>query len=145
MERHQYVSVVRLLDVLLERCNHISKGCSNDVPSVCLHDVSDETPNNVSVVHHQDASVARIHDVRLARLYNVPCKSQIKHPKTLLWYVSTMSRSYFFVMPCQQVSNTHSKCFVITLQVPRSNLSINSNTRFLLYQPRGKQKEQFGL
>ena len=100
MERHQYVSVVRLLDVLLERCNHISKGCSNDVPSVCLHDVSDETPNNVSVVHHQDASVARIHDVRLARLYNVPCKSQIKHPKTLLWYVSTTSRSYFFAMPC---------------------------------------------
>ena len=100
MERHQYVSVVRLLDVLLERCNHISKGCSNDVPSVCLHDVSDETPNNVSVVHHQDASVARIHDVRLARLYNVPCKSQIKHPKTLLWYVSTTSRSYVFATSC---------------------------------------------
>ena len=48
------------------------------------------------MIRYQDVSVECIHDVPLARLYNVPCKSKIKHPKTLLWYVSSTSRSYFF-------------------------------------------------
>ena len=65
-----------------------------------LKQVSNETPNDVSVVRYQDVSVVRIHDVPLARLYDVSCKSQIKHPKPLLWYVSTTSRSYVFVTSC---------------------------------------------
>ena len=54
--------------------------------------VSNEIPNDVSVVP--------IHDVPLVRLYNVSCNSQMKHPITSLWYVSTTSRSYVVVTPC---------------------------------------------
>ena len=39
VERWQYVSVVRLPDILLERCATVSRGRNNDVPSVLLHDV----------------------------------------------------------------------------------------------------------
>ena len=35
-------------------------------------------------------------DVPIVRLYDASCKSQIKHPITLLWYVSTTSRCYVF-------------------------------------------------
>ena len=42
MERRQGVSVVRLYDVLLERCDDVLKGRSNDVLLPHLHDVSDK-------------------------------------------------------------------------------------------------------
>ena len=48
--------------------------------------------------------MVRIYNVPLARLYDVCCKSQIKHRKMLLWYVSTTSWSYVF----WYVSTTHS-------------------------------------
>ena len=53
-----------------------------------------------SVVRHQDVSVVRIHDVPLVRLYDVSCNSQMKHPITSLWYVSTTSQSYVAATPC---------------------------------------------
>ena len=59
MERRQEVSVVRFLDVLLERSDGIQRGPNNDAPSVRHHNVSN--------------------------------KSQIKHPTTSQWYVSTTS------------------------------------------------------
>ena len=59
-----------------------------------LKKVSNETPKDVLVVRYQKVSVVRIHDVPLPRLYDVSCKSQIKHPKMLLWYVSTTSQSF---------------------------------------------------
>ena len=59
-----------------------------------------ETPSNVSVARYQDVSVVQIHDVPLARLYNISCTSQIKHPKKLLWDVSTTSLSYVFPTSC---------------------------------------------
>ena len=62
--------------------------------------VSNETPNDVSVVCHQDVSVVRIHDVPLVRLSDVSCNSQMKHPITSLWYVSTTSQSYVVATPC---------------------------------------------
>ena len=43
MERRQDVSVVRLYDVLLERCDDVLKGRNNRVLSVRLHDVSDKS------------------------------------------------------------------------------------------------------
>ena len=92
MERRQDVSVVRLYDVLLERHNDVSKWRNDDAPSLRLHEVLIETPNDVSAV--------RIHDVPLARLYDVSGKSKKKHPKTLLWYVSTKSRSYVLPTSC---------------------------------------------
>ena len=48
-------------------------------------------PNNVSVVH--------IHDIPLVSLYDVSCHSQMKHPITLLWYISTTSWSYVAATP----------------------------------------------
>ena len=65
-----------------------------------LKQVSNETPNDVSVVRHQDVSVVRIHHVPLVRLYDVFCNSQMKHPITSLWYVSTTSQSYVVATPC---------------------------------------------
>ena len=62
--------------------------------------VSNETPNDISVVCHQDVSVVRIHDVPLVRLSDVSCNSQMKHPITSLWYVSTTSQSYVVATPC---------------------------------------------
>ena len=87
-----------------------------------------ETPNNVTMESRQDVSVVHLHDVLLVHLYNISCKSQIKHPITLFWYVSTTSLSYLFATSCQQVSNTHSNDFVITSiwQVSTSHLSIKS-------------------
>ena len=68
---------------------------------------SNETPNDVSVVRHQDVSVVRLHNVLLVcrddvswgrnndvpsvRLHDVSNKSQMKHPMTSQWYVSTTS------------------------------------------------------
>ena len=43
MERCQDVSVVRLLGVLLESHNDVSKGRNNDAPSLRLHDVSNKS------------------------------------------------------------------------------------------------------
>ena len=63
-----------------------------------LKQVSNETANDASVVSHQDVSVVRIHDIPLLRLYDISCKSQMKHPMTLLWYVSTTSRSHVVAM-----------------------------------------------
>ena len=60
--------------------------------STTSQQVSNEIPNNVSGV--------RIHDVPLVRLYDVSCNSQMKHPITSLWYVSTTSRSYVVATPC---------------------------------------------
>ena len=68
----------------------------------CLKQVSNGTPNDVSVVRDQDVSVVRIHYIPLVRLYDVSCKSQMKHPITSLWYVSTTSRSYVVARPCLQ-------------------------------------------
>ena len=59
-----------------------------------LKQVSNETPNNFSVVRQQYVSWVRIHDVSLVRLYDVSCKSQIKHPITSLWHISTTFSSY---------------------------------------------------
>ena len=56
--------------------------------------------HDVSVIRHEDVSVVCIHDVPLVRLYDVFCSSQMKHPITLLWYFSTMSRSYVVATPC---------------------------------------------
>ena len=69
--------------------------------------VSNETPNDVSVERRQDVSVVRLHDVLLVcrddvpwgrnddvpsvRLHDVSNKSQMKHPTTSQWYVSTTS------------------------------------------------------
>ena len=100
MERCQDVSVVRLHNVLLESRDDVSRGRNSDVPSVRLKQVLNETPNDVSVVRHQDVSVVRFHDVPLVRLYDVSCNSQMKHPITLLWYVSTTPRSYVVATPC---------------------------------------------
>ena len=111
----------------------------------CRRYVSHETPNNVSMERRQDVSVIHLlhvllercndvlkgrnidiqslhpHDVskksqmkhpmtsqwyvsttslRLVRLYDVSCNSQIKQPKTLLWYVSTTPWSYVFATSC---------------------------------------------
>ena len=52
-----------------------------------------------SVVRHQDVSVERIDNVPLVRFYDVSCNSQMKHPITSLWYVSTTSWSYFVATP----------------------------------------------
>ena len=65
-----------------------------------LKQVSNETTNHISVVHYQDVAVVRIHEVPLARLYDASSKSQIECPKSLLWYVSTMSRTYVFATSC---------------------------------------------
>ena len=95
LERRQDVSVVDFHDVLLERRDNVLKGHNNDVPSVRSKQVSNETPNDVSVVRHQDVSVVHINnDVPLLHPYDISCKSQIKQLITLLWYVSTTSRSY---------------------------------------------------
>ena len=61
--------------------------------------VSNETPYDVSVVRHQDISVVCIHDVPLVSLYDDSCKSQMKHPITLLWYVSITSQNYVDATP----------------------------------------------
>ena len=69
--------------------------------------ISNETPNNVSVERRQDASVVRLHNILLVccgdvswgrnddvpsvRLHDVSNKSQMKHPMTSQWYVSTTS------------------------------------------------------
>ena len=79
-----------------------------------LKHVSNETPNDVSLVGHQDVSVVRIHDVPSVRLYDASCKSQMKHPVTLLRYVSTTSQLlcrdallvglwYVFKLPCHDL------------------------------------------
>ena len=43
MKSRQGVSVVRLHDVLTERCDDISRVCNNEVSSVYLHDVSNKS------------------------------------------------------------------------------------------------------
>ena len=69
--------------------------------------VSNETPNDVSMERRQDVSVVRLYDVLLERhndvskgrnndapslrLHDVSNKSQMKHPTTSQWYVSTTS------------------------------------------------------
>ena len=83
--------------------------------------------------------------LRLVRLYDVSCNSQIKQPKTLLWYVSTTPWSYVFATSCQQFSTTYSNYFVKTSIWQVSRSHFKSNTKFFQYQPGGKQKEQFGL
>ena len=80
MGLHQDVAVVSPHDVLLERQIDLAKVCNNDVLSVRLKKVSIEIPIDVSLV--------RIHDVS--------CKSQIKHPKMMLYYISTTSRNNIF-------------------------------------------------
>ena len=69
--------------------------------------IPNETPNDVSLQRRQDVSMVRLHDVLLkrrdgvlkgrnndvplVRLHDVSNKSQMKHPTTSLWYVSTTS------------------------------------------------------
>ena len=95
VEHRQDVSLVSLHNVLLERRNDVLRGRNNDVSSVRLRDVS-----NMFQMNHQttsqwyDLSVVRIHNTPSLRPYNVSCKSQMKYLITLLWYFSTMSRSY---------------------------------------------------
>ena len=50
--RRQDVSVVRLHDILLERCGDVSKGCNNDVSSVRLHDVSSKSQTKHPATSH---------------------------------------------------------------------------------------------
>ena len=103
MERRQYVSVVCLHDVLLDSCSDVSK----DLATTSFQYVSTTSQTSFRwniqqrlSGRYQDVWVVRIHDVRLARLYDISCKSQIKHPKTLLRYVSTTSGSYVFAISC---------------------------------------------
>ena len=72
--------------------------------------VPNKTPNDVSLEYRQGVSVVRLHDVLLehrddvlkgpnndvssVRLHNVSNKSQMKHPRTSQWYVSTMFHYY---------------------------------------------------
>ena len=114
MELCQDVSVVRLHDVLLESLHDVLRGLNNDAPSVRLHDISvvrHQTANDISVVRYQEVSVVRIHGVPLLRLCDVSCKSQLKHPITLQWYVSTTLLElrccdglYVFKLLCHELS-----------------------------------------
>ena len=94
-----FVSTRSYLNIVTTSQKFVTR-CLISTSSRRLKEVSNETPSDLSVVRYQDVSVVRIHDVPLARLYDVSCKSQIKHPKTLLWYVSTTSRSYVFATSC---------------------------------------------
>ena len=76
--------MVRLHVILLERREDNSRGRNYNVPSVRLKQVLNEIPSDVSVLPHQEISVVGIHDVPLVHLYDVSCKSQMKHPITLL-------------------------------------------------------------
>ena len=62
--------------------------------------VSNKTANDVSVGRHQDISVVCLHDVLLVCRDDISCNSQMKHPITSLWYVSTTSQSYVVVTLC---------------------------------------------
>ena len=78
--------------------------------------VSNETPNEVSMERCQDVSVVRLHDILLesrdgisrgrnndvssVRLHDVSRKSQMKHPLTSLWYVSSTPQNYVVATPC---------------------------------------------
>ena len=69
--------------------------------------IPNETPNDISVERRQDVSMVLLHDVLLVcrddvswgrnddvpsiRLHDVSNKSQMKHPMTSQWYVSTTS------------------------------------------------------
>ena len=78
VERHQDFSVIRLLDILLERCDDVSRGHNSDVSSVRLLDVS-----NKSQMKHLMTSQWYVNKtlsgtypfVPLVRLYDVYCKS----------------------------------------------------------------------
>ena len=70
MERRQDISVIRLHDIWLERCDGVSRGYGNDVPSVRFHDVS-----NKSQMKH-------------------PRMSQWCITKASQWYVSAASQYY---------------------------------------------------
>ena len=70
MERPQHVSVVRLHNILLERCDDASRGHNNEVSSVRLLHVS-----NKSQMKH-------------------PTTSQWYVTKTSQWYVSLTSHQY---------------------------------------------------
>ena len=70
MERRQDVSVVRLYDVLLERCDDAIKGRNNHILSVRLQDVSEK-----SQMKH-------------------PTTSQCYVTKTSQWYVSMTPHYY---------------------------------------------------
>ena len=94
-----FVSTRSYLNIVTTSQKFVTR-CPISTSSRRLKEVSNETPSDVSVVRYQDVSVVRIHDVPLARLYNVSCKSQINHPKTLLWYVSATSRSHVFGTFC---------------------------------------------
>ena len=87
VERRQVVSVVRLHNVLLERCHDVLRGRYNDALSVRLHNFSNKPQMKLSGTYSRRPS-----------LYDVSCKSQMKHPIKLLWYVSTTSRSYVVAM-----------------------------------------------
>ena len=52
MERPQDVYVVRLHNVLLERCTNLSKGRNNNVPTVRLHDVSNKSQMKHPTMFH---------------------------------------------------------------------------------------------
>ena len=87
VERRQVVSVVRLHNVLLERCHDVLRGRYNDALSLRLHNFSNKPQMKLSGTYSRRPS-----------LYDVSCKSQMKHPIKLLWYVSTTSRSYVVAM-----------------------------------------------
>ena len=87
VERRQVVSVARLHNVLLERYDDVLRGRYNDTLSAHLHDFLNKFQMKLSGTYSRSPS-----------LYDVSCKSQMKHPIKLLWYVSTTSRSYVVAM-----------------------------------------------
>ena len=100
MERRQGVSVVRLHDVLTERCDDIFRVCNNEVPSVCLHDISNKsqlkqptTPQwYVFTMSYWNFATTSQEDITMMfHQYvstNVSNKSQLKRPTTSQWYVT---------------------------------------------------------
>ena len=89
---------MKCFTTLLQRHQRTQQRLPISTSSRRLKQVSNGTPNDVSVVGHKD--VEGVHDVLLARLYNAFCKSQMKQPVVLLWYVSTTSLSYAVATPC---------------------------------------------
>ena len=102
--RRRYVSNETPNDVTVERRQDVSVVPLHDVLLVCRVDVPWERNDDVPSVRLHDVSVVRIHHVPLVRLYDVFCNSQIKHPITSLWYVSTTSWSHAVARPCLQYS-----------------------------------------
>ena len=78
---------------------HVMTTSHQYVPTTSQISLEWNTKRHLSGTPPRRLSV-RIHDVPLLRLDDVFCNSQMKHPITSLWYISTTSRSYVVVTPC---------------------------------------------